>query len=375
MEECRHIRKCGACRYLGKEYREQLETKRDSVAEAFSSQGLKIKVNEVVGMDSPYHYRNKVIANVSMRNGRISCGMYEENTHKVVDTPDCLLQNEKLNGILNTICTELDSLKIRAYGFEGVLKQILLRIGIHTGQVLVVFVTSDDMFHGRADLVKRITKKHGEIRTVIQNTNPRETSVVLGTREKVLYGSGYIVDDLLGHRFKISARSFYQINPEQTEKLYSKAIELAGIREGETVLDAYCGIGTIGISAAGKAGRIIGVEINGEAVKDAAGNARHNRIDNAFFFCEDVKDFMRGFNSGTDVLIVDPPRTGCDRIFLDAVKKLRPSRIVYISCNPETQARDISVLSDIYKYGEAYPFDMFPQTRHIENIVILSLIS
>lgn len=368
---CKYYNSCGACSLLHLDYAAQLGRKREAVKRAFESSGLKLDVHEVIGMDEPFNYRNKVIANVSMRGGHIVCGMYEEYSHKVVDTPDCMLQNATLNAVLATIVKELDALHIRAYGFGGVLKQILLRIGVSTGQVLVVFVTSDDMFHGRADLVKRIVAAHPEIRTVIQNTNPRETSVVLGDREKVLFGPGAIVDDLLGRRYRISAKSFYQINPVQTAKLYSKAIELARIQSTDVVMDAYCGIGTIGISASSEAGSVIGVEINRDAVRDAIGNARHNKADNVRFYCDDVKKFMRTFDTPVDVLIIDPPRSGCDVEFINAVKRLRPARIVYVSCNPETQAVDVSRLAGLYSCREAWPVDMFPHTSHIENIVVL----
>lgn len=370
---CDHYKNCGACSLLHLDYPAQLARKREAVVRAFAAAGLRPQVHEVAGMDEPFHYRNKVIANVSMRGGRIVCGMYEEYSHKVVGTPDCMLQDETLNAVLAAIESELNALHIRAYGFGGVLKQILLRIGVSTGQVLVVFVTSDDMFHGRGELVKRIVAAQPRIRTVIQNTNPRETSVVLGDREKVLYGPGAIYDDLLGRRYRISAKSFYQINPTQTAKLYSKALELAHIGPGDVVMDAYCGIGTIGISASGNAGEVIGVEINRDAVRDAIGNARHNSADNVRFYCDDVKKFMRNFDSHVDVLIVDPPRSGCDAEFIEAVKKLRPGRMVYVSCNPETQATDISRLSGMYSCTEAWPVDMFPHTAHIENVCLLTL--
>lgn len=365
---CTHYDSCGACSLLHMDYAAQLVRKRGNVVRAFAAAGLKPEVHEVAGMDCPFNYRNKVIANVSMRGGRIVCGMYEENSHKVVDTPECLLQNATLNAVLASIIAELNSLHIKAHGFGGVLKQILLRIGVSTGQVLVAFVTSEDMFHGRAELVRRIVAAHPEIRTVVQNTNPRETRVVLGDREKVLYGPGAIYDDLLGRRYRISAKSFYQINPVQTEKLYAKALELAAIRPGELVMDAYCGIGTIGISASGEAGEVIGVEINRDAVRDAVGNARHNKADNVRFFCDDVKKFMRGFDAPVDVLILDPPRSGCDAEFIDAVRRLRPGRIVYVSCNPQTQAFDLARLSGLYSCREAWPVDMFPHTAHIETV-------
>ena len=359
---------------LSLDYPAQLERKRAEVESLLRAKGISSNVHPVCGMDSPYYYRNKVIANISMKAGRISYGMYEENTHRVVFAPDCLIQNKVLNGILADLKAEMDRLHIKAYGFGGVLKQILLRIGVSTGQVLVVFVTSEDLFHGRNDLVKRITATHPEIRTIVQNTNPRDTSVVLSDREKVIYGPGFISDDLLGIRFKISARSFYQVNPLQTAVLYSKALELAAIGPDDTVFDAYCGIGTIGLCAAAKgAGRVIGVEINRDAVRDAVSNAKYNRIDNARFFCSDVKRFMKEFDSRVDVLILDPPRDGCDREFLASVRSLSPSRIVYISCNPATQARDVAYLADMYSIGDAHPVDMFPHTAHIENIISLKL--
>jgi len=362
---------CGACSLLEFDYHRQLELKRKEVIDSFSSLGIRIQVHDVEGMDDPFHYRNKVISYLTLRGGRIVCGMYEENTHRVVNTPSCLLQDIVLNTILSDIVRELNALKIRIFGFGGVLKNILLRRAVSTGQVMVVFITSELMFHGSRELVKRIVQAHPDIKTIVQNVNPRNTSVILGDNEKVLYGSGYILDDILGYRFKISSKSFYQVNPVQTSKLYSKAIELAGLSGKETLMDAYCGIGTIGICASGEAGKVIGVEINRDAVEDARSNARAGNVRNASFFCYDVKDFMRNFEGEADVLMLDPPRSGCDKDFLLAVTKMSPERIVYISCDPHTQARDISFLKRFYKFTDAYPFDMFPHTQHIENIICL----
>lgn len=371
---CTAAGKCGACALLGVDYAEQLERKRAEVERLLRGQGIRSTVHPVAGMDDPYNYRNKVIANISMKAGRINYGMYEESTHRVVYAPHCLLQNAVLNDILAGLKEEMDRLHIQAYGFGGVLKQVLLRIGVSTGQVLLVFVTSQDLFPGRADLIKRICARFKCIRSVVQNTNFRDTSVVLGEREKVLYGPGYIVDDILGVRFKISARSFYQVNPSQTAILYSKAIELAGIKASDRVLDAYCGIGTIGLCAAASTGcSVTGVEINRDAVRDAIANARHAKLDNARFYCADVKQFMREFDAPVDVLFLDPPRDGCDAAFLQSVRKLSPARIVYISCNPATQARDVAMLSGMYAVGDAWPVDMFPHTQHIENIISLKL--
>lgn len=371
---CSSADRCGACTLLGVDYQEQLERKRSEVESLLRSYGIRSMVHPVAGMEEPYHYRNKVIANISMKAGRISYGMYEENSHRVVYAPQCLLQNKVLNDILAGLKEEMDRLHIKAYGFGGVLKQVLLRIGVSSGQVLVVFVTSQDLFPGRAELVKRLVARFDCVRSVVQNTNFRDTSVVLGEREKVLYGPGFVVDDILGVRFKISSRSFYQVNPLQTEVLYSKAIELAAPTAGTRLFDAYCGIGTIGLCTAARTGcSVTGVEINRDAVRDAIANARHSKIVNARFYCADVKQFMRDFDAPADVLILDPPRSGCDAAFLQSVRKLSPARIVYISCNPATQARDVAMLSGQYRTGDAWPVDMFPHTSHIENIITLDL--
>nr|MCR4860558.1 23S rRNA (uracil(1939)-C(5))-methyltransferase RlmD [Bacteroidales bacterium] len=247
-----------------------------------------------------------------------------------------------------------------------------------TGEVLLVLVTSEELMHGRKELLARLRAAHPEIKTAVQNIQPRQTSVVLGPREKVLYGPGFIYDELLGRRYKISARSFYQVNPVQTERLYAKALSLAALQPGETLMDAYCGIGTIGLSADNV--RVIGVEINRDAVRDAIANARANGIRDARFYCADVSAFMRDFDAPVDVLMLDPPRAGCDEEFLRTVLQMAPRRIVYVSCNPATQARDVAFLTQpgkkrvSYRLApEAWPFDLFPHTAHVENIVSLTL--
>ena len=430
MEKCVAYERCGACAMLETPYAEQLARKRDAVARAFRAESLRVQVQDVCGMEEPFHYRNKVIAAVSMRGSRIVCGLYEESSHRVVPMAGCLLQDERLNAVLATLESLLNSLKIKPFGYGGTLKHILLRLGARTGQVLVVLVTSEELMHGRKELLARLRAAHPEIKTAVQIIQPRQTSVVLGEREKVLFGPGYIVDELLGRRYKISARSFYQVNPLQTERLYAKALSLAALQPGETLLDAYCGIGTIGLSAVGassvfgvqnrpnrtsepekrasgvqngaectsgaengasgvqqqpdlhpgaEAVRVIGVEINRDAVQDAIANARANGIRDARFYCADVSAFMRDFDAPVDVLMLDPPRAGCDEEFLRAVLQMAPRRIVYVSCNPATQARDVAFLTARSRRGapsyalapEAWPFDLFPHTAHVENIVSL----
>lgn len=333
-----------------------------------------MNVAPVCGMDAPFHYRSKVIVSVSERAGKTVYGLYEESSHNTVYTPSCLLQSEALNAVLATMKTAMDALHIRPYGFGGVLKNILLRESGRNGDIMVVFVTSADMFHGGRDLTRKLVAAHPRIRTIVQNVQPRRTSVVLGDRERVMYGPGFILDAIAGHVFKISAQSFFQVNPKQTERLYAKALELAQIAPTDTVMDAYCGTGTIGICASSFAGRVIGVEINRAAVRDAIMNARVEDLRNIDFVCADVKEFMRGFSAKVDVLIIDPPRSGCDEAFISAVLRLRPGRIVYISCNPITQARDVRMLQKAYRVdSDAYPFDMFPHTAHTECVLRLSM--
>lgn len=251
-----------------------------------------------------------------------------------------------------------------------------MRRGFATGQVMVVLVTASPVFPSKNNFVKALRQKHPEITTIIQNLNDRETSMVLGDREKVLYGKGYIEDVLCGCTFRISSKSFYQVNPVQTEKLYAKAVEAAGLTGKEFVVDAYCGIGTIGIIASRKAGRVIGVELNQDAVRDAVENAKRNRIKNIRFYHNDAGVFMEEMASSgehVDVVFLDPPRSGSTEAFIQSVAVMGPDRVVYVSCNPETLARDLKVFEKVgYRAEEVWAVDLFPHTGHVETIVILS---
>ena len=371
--KCNSYTKCGSCKLLHLDYKKQLEFKKNNISLLFKNKGIKASVNECIGMDSPFNYRNKVIASVSYENKKIVYGMYEENSHEVVYNKNCLIQNKVLNDILVSIKEELDKLKIKPEGFGGVLRHIMLRIGIVTNEVLVVFVTNNDLFPGRNELVKNLTKKHKEIKTIIQNTNPRNTPIVFGNKERILYGPGFITDKLLGNSYKISYRSFYQVNPIQTEKLYSTSIDLAKLNKTDIVLDCYSGIGTISLSMAKSVKEVIGVEIVKEAVNDAINNAKHNNINNARFYLDDCKKFMNNYSGRIDCLFVDPPRSGLDIEFIKSVKRLKPKKIIYISCNPVTQVDDLSKMLDLYDLKVVQPVDMFPHTIHCENICLLEL--
>ena len=337
------------------------------------------KVHGIKGMDYPFHYRNKVHAVFGYRKGEAISGVYEEKTHNIVPVETCMIEDQKADEIIVTIRSMLRSFKIRVFDEDtgyGLLRHVLIRRGFTTGEILVVLVTASPVFPSKNNFVKALREKHPEITTIVQNINGRSTSMVLGDKEHVLYGKGYIEDVLCGLRFRISSRSFYQINSVQTEKLYGKAMELAELTGKETVLDAYCGIGTIGLIASKHAGKVIGVELNQDAVRDAVQNAKKNGITNAQFFCNDAGRFMSHMaarGESADVVFMDPPRSGSTEEFIDAVALMQPKRVVYISCGPDTLARDLKVFAKHgYRAKEAWPVDLFGWTGHVETVTLLT---
>ena len=309
------------------------------------------------------------------RKGNIISGIYEEGTHRVVPVENCLIEDEKSQEIIRTIRGMLKSFKIRTYDEDtgyGLLRHVLIRRGFSTGEIMVVLVTGSPIFPSKNNFVKALRKAHPEITTVVLNVNDRQTSMVLGEREKPIFGPGFIKDRLCGCMFRISPKSFYQVNPVQTEILYQTAIDYASLTGKETVIDAYCGIGTIGLIAAKKAGKVIGVELNKDAVKDARINAKENKITNAAFYQGDAGRFMvemAAKGEKADVVFMDPPRAGSDERFLSSVVKLSPKKVIYISCNPETLARDLKYLTKHhYKVEKIQPVDMFPFCDHCETV-------
>ncbi|MCI9635962.1 MAG: 23S rRNA (uracil(1939)-C(5))-methyltransferase RlmD [Hungatella sp.] len=372
---CPVSKRCGGCQLLDIPYERQLQKKQRQVEELLK--GF-CKVYPIQGMEEPFHYRNKVHGAFGYQKGKVISGIYKEGSHQLVAVEQCMLEDKKADEIMGTIRGLLKSFKIKTYDEDtgyGFLRHVLVKRGFATGQIMVVLVTTSPVFPSKNHFVKALREKHPEITTIIQNLNDRQTSMVLGDRENVLYGKGYIEDELCGRVFRVSSRSFYQVNPVQTEKLYTKAMELAGLTGRETVIDAYCGIGTIGIIAAEKAGKVIGVELNQDAVRDGVGNARRNHIDNIQFYHNDASRFMTRMarnGEGADVVFMDPPRAGSTEEFVEAVKVLRPKRVVYVSCNPETMARDLGFFSKKgYKAAEAWPFDMFPHTENTEVVCLL----
>ena len=369
--------KCGGCSWINKPYVEQLKNKEKQLKELLAPF---CKVEGVIPMEHPEHYRNKVHAvfGENRYHDAIS-GIYEQKSHRIVPVDSCLIENANADEIIVSIRGLLKSFHIRPYNEDtgyGLLRHVLIRTGHVTGQIMVVLVLASPILPSKNNFVKALLKLHPEITTVVINVNNRNTSMVLGDKEHVIYGKGYIEDELCGKRFRISPRSFYQVNPVQTEILYGKALEYAGLTGKETVVDAYCGTGTIGMIASDKAAKVIGVELNADAVRDARNNAKANQIRNIQFYQNDAGKFlveMAGQGAKVDVVLMDPPRSGSTEEFMNSVAQIGPERIVYVSCNPETLVRDLKYFKKKgYRVAKGVGVDMFPFTEHVETVVLLS---
>ena len=393
---CPVFDRCGGCQLLHMSEQAQAAFKQGICEERLGGFG---KVRPILTAEHPQYYRNKVHAAFAKKrvggkpvaggkNGKggrptgrskVISGIFEEESHKVIETKDCLIQDKKAAAYLATVRKLMEETHTEPYNEDtgrGTLRYVFLRTGRQSGEVLMALVTGTPEFPAKAKFAAELKKKHPEIVTLLHNINPQKNSMVLGKKETVLYGNGYITDTLCGHTFRISANSFYQVNPEQTEVLYKTAVELAGITKEDTVIDAYCGIGTISLMAADYAGKVIGVEVNAQAVKDAKDNAKRNNCTNVEFVCQDAGAFMveqARTGIAPQVVIMDPPRAGSDDAFLNSLCQMAPERVVYISCNPETQARDLKKLTAKgYKVEVIQPVDMFPGTKHCETCVLLT---
>ena len=387
---CPIDRRCGGCMLLSVPYEDQLLNKQALVNALFAGFCDADTVrHEICGMADPRYYRNKVVSpfvgvyDRKARKQRILCGMYERGTHRVIDSTECLIENRLAKAIILSVRDLMPKYGIEPYDEDadtGFLRHAMVRVGHTSGEVMLTLVTREERFPASKNFVRELKRRHPEITTVVQNINTHQTNVILGQRERVLYGPGFILDTLCGLSFRISSQSFYQVNVTQTEVLYTRAIEMAHLSGTETVIDAYCGTGTIGLVAArgvdGRPGaaRVIGVEERPDAVTDAINNARHNGVYAAEFVTGDAGEFMRERAGAlsADVLLMDPPRSGATPDFLKAACTMGPSRIVYISCNPHTQVRDVKYLVEHgYRIAEIQAVDMFPHTEHVESIVSL----
>ncbi len=373
-KKCNVYKKCNGCQLMNLSYEEQLRFKEIKCVRSLGKYG---RVEKITPMENPYHYRNKVQTVFRKdRRGNLISGIYQSSTGGVVGIESCLLENKKATEIISDIKKLIKKYRIFVYNpanETGFLHHVLIRSGFKSGEIMVVLACREEKFDQKNNFIKDLVELHPQITSVVQTIGKSE-KLVLGKNQKVIFGKPYIEDILCGLRFKISANSFYQVNPVQTEKLYNKVIDLANLKGHETVIDAYCGIGTIGLIASKKVKEVIAVENNSDAVKNAKENAKINGIENVSFYCADASDFLKSFSEErkADVLFLDPPRMGSTPKFLHSVLKLNPKKIVYISCNPETQGRDLyTLVKGGYKVKNICPFDMFPMTNHVECICTL----
>ncbi|SFF85468.1 23S rRNA m(5)U-1939 methyltransferase [Halobacillus alkaliphilus] len=373
---------CGGCQLQHMSYSMQLEMKHNQVKNAMKKIGHleHVPVHETIGMADPWRYRNKIQIPVGQKeDGQLMTGFYQKRSHNIIDMDTCIIQDELNDRMVETVRRIATELGISAYDEDthrGTLRHIMVRTGQTTKDIMIVLVTKTKNLPEQDKLIDEIRDAFPSVKSIVHNVNNQKTNVILGKETKVIWGDEYIYDMIGDIKFMISPKSFYQVNPTQTKNLYDKALEYADLRGGETVIDAYCGIGTISLFLAQKAKKVYGVEIVPEAVTDAKKNARLNKMDNAEFYvgqAEELMPWWRNQGLRPDVIVVDPPRKGCDEELLKAMLDMEPERIVYVSCNPSTLARDLRVLEDGgYATQEVQPVDMFPQTSHVECVSLLT---
>lgn len=377
---CPHHEICGGCQYQHLNYEAELEIKHKYLKDIFKS-FVDVTIPKIVPTPNPYYYRNKCQMTYKLsKNKNVVCGFYEEGTHKIVPVVDCKIQSSKATEIINEFNKVLTKHKIEPYDEKtkkGIVRHVLVRYGFNSKEILLVIVTNGEFFPGRKNVVNDLIKKNLGITTIVQNYNSRDTSIVLGDRERILWGKGYIIDTIGKMKFKISPKSFYQVNPIGMQILYKKALEIAKIKPSDIVLDTYCGVGTIGLLASSHAKKVYGVEINKDAYKDAIINAKLNEVSNIQFFNDDSTRFMKSIaenNETIDVLIMDPPREGSTEEFISAINVLKPKSIIYVSCEPKTLVRDLYSISRLgYSLKNVTGVDMFPRTFNLETVCLLSL--
>lgn len=380
-ENCETYKRCGGCSLRFVEYNETLNLKNEIVKNCLRKELKRdIDVQPTIGMGNPYYYRNKLQYPVGVdKEGKPDMGVYANRSHNIISTKKCAIQNKLAQDIVNDAFEYLINNGVEPYNEEkqtGLLRHIVARIGVITNEVMLILVINKEKLNC-TEFADYITKKHPEVKTIVININKKNTNVILGQENEVIFGDGYIYDILGEYKFKISPMSFYQVNPTQTEILYYTAIDYAGLTGREIVLDLYCGIGTIGIFASKYAKRVYGIEIVENAIKDAKENAKLNDISNVEFHAGDVEKVLPQIiekeKLAPDVVFIDPPRKGCDAKTIENLLKLEPKKIVYVSCNPATLARDIRLLEEKYKLEKVQPVDMFPYTSHVECVMALKL--
>ena len=379
MVKCNISKKCGSCQLIDKEYNETLNIKLKYVNELFKKNNIKYQITEI--NPSPMHtkFRNKMIVGFRYVNNNIIAGFYEENSHKVIAMDNCLMHSDIQNKIVQETIKIMKQLKLKPYDEDkknGLIRYLLIKEGYHTKEIMVVVVTGQEIFPGSNEFCKRIRNIDKNIKTIVQNINTRKTSIVLGEKEKVLFGPGYISDYLCGLKFDITSKSFFQVNALQAERLYNKVKEYGEFKKNDIIIDAYSGVGTIGMFLSDGVSKVISVENNKQAHFAAIKNAKTNNIKNVIFYNEDATEFINELaktNEKIDVVVMDPPRTGSTEQFIMSCVKLKPKKIVYVSCGPDTLARDLQLfIKNNYNITKASCFDMFCFSEHVESVVLLS---
>ncbi|MCQ2505428.1 MAG: 23S rRNA (uracil(1939)-C(5))-methyltransferase RlmD [Saccharofermentans sp.] len=375
-KNCMKAQLCGSCVYMGLSYEEEKKRKQEHFEMLLKD--INCVKEPIIGADDPYYYRNKVHAALGKEKGKVISGTYSSGSHRIVPNDDCLIENKAASKIIKDIRALIGEFKLPVYDERtkrGLFRRILIRVAESTGQILVVLVNADTFFPGKKNFVSKLLKKNPDITSLVININKRTDSMILGDKFENCYGRGYIVDELCGLKFKISADSFYQVNHKQTEKLYSEAMAKASLDPNDKVLDAYCGIGTIGMVASKFCGKVIGVEYNKTAVADALDNRRMNNVSNIEFVRGDATEYINKAASSRekfDVVFLDPPRSGTTKEFIRAVSVLGARKVVYISCDPVTLARDLKIFAkEGYKVVSSVPVDMFPWTDALESVTLL----
>ncbi len=376
--ECKYYPNCGGCQIMHLSYPAQLEYKTKKVKDLLHKFAhIDIDVNPCIGLSNPSRFRNKVQKPVRFDNKKkkIKAGFYQSGTHNLIGVDDCMIESELSSRITSTLVALFEKYKYTPYHEDaqfGLIRHLLIKTNTEQTQALVTLIVTRSDIKGIKDFAKELMKKIPEVVGLVLNINTRKTNVILGEKDVPVYGHTKIQDKIFDKKFLISTQSFYQVNSHQIETLYGKAIEFADLKKSDTLLDAYCGTGTIGLCCADKVKEVTGVEIVSDAVKDAKLNAKINEITNAHFLCADATEYMMKTDKHFDCIIMDPPRKGSTPEFISAVKRISPTRVVYVSCDPVTLSRDIALFSDTYQLVKVQPVDMFPHTTHVETVVLLS---
>ncbi|KIO68619.1 hypothetical protein B4065_1580 [Caldibacillus thermoamylovorans] len=375
------MHKYGGCQLHHMSYEGQLQFKQNLVEQTLTRIGKlqDVNIHPIIGMEQPFHYRNKAQVPVGERNGRLITGFYKPRTHEIIDTDESVIHMEAINDaikIVKEICSELGVAAYNEEAHTGVLRHIMARFGRKTDELMIVLITRTEKLPHREEIVGKIVAALPNVKSIVHNVNPKRTNVILGEKTQVLWGQDVIYDYIGNVKFAISPRSFYQVNPVQTQVLYDKALAYAGLTGEEIVIDAYCGIGTISLFLAQQAKKVYGVEVVSDAINDAKKNADLNGITNVEFTVGEAETVIPNWAKEgihADVIVVDPPRKGCDAALLKTIIEMKPKRVVYVSCNPATLARDLGILeADDYQTVEVQPVDMFPMTMHVECVVLMS---